>query len=163
MTQRLLALPDPREFRGALVDTNLLLLLAAGELVPERIAQLPRLEGFLPEHHRALNDYVRRFRRRVTTPHVLTEVSNLARQWPEPLRSDAFGHFASQWKTLRERHSPAAKLAGDRAFVALGLADIGILHAAANRLLVLTMDRDLTGELTARRIASINWRDFMNW
>lgn len=163
MTQRYLALPEPRKFRGALVDTNLLLLLAAGELAPEQIMQLPRLKGFLLQHHQALSAYLQRFRRRVTTPHVLTEVSNLARQWPEPVRSGAFRHFASQWKTLRERHSPAVSLAGDRAFVALGLTDTGILQAAANRLLVLTMDRDLTGELAARRIASIHWHDFMDW
>jgi len=160
MNAAFIVLPETHRFRGVLIDTGLLLLMAAGELAPNRIPQLPRLHGFSFEHYRRLRDYIRHFRSRVTTPHILAEVSNLTRQWPEPVRSQAFGHFAASWSLLRERHTPARCAIGDSAFLSLGLTDAGILQIASQRLLVLTIDRDLTGALAQRRIGVVNWGDF---
>lgn len=155
------ALPGPHRFRGVLVDTGLMLLVAAGELAPNRIPQLPRLRGFSLEHYTRLRDYIRLFRLRITTPHILAEVSNLARQWPEPIRSQAFEHFAASWGLLQERHAAARYAVGDSAFSSLGLTDVGILQIARQRLMVLTIDRDLTGMLNQRGIHVINWWDLI--
>ncbi len=72
--------------QGLLIDSNLLLLLFVGQYDPTRIQKFKRTDQFTVGDYELLADYVEQFRELVTTPSILTEVSNLLGQLPENLR-----------------------------------------------------------------------------
>ncbi len=61
---------------GILVDTNLLLVLLIGK-INKRLIGGKRTEKYTEEHYYILVDFIKDFKRLITTPHILTEVSNL--------------------------------------------------------------------------------------
>ena len=83
---------------GVLVDANLLLLLAIGRFNKSLIPGFERTSNFLIDDYHLLESLVRQFSRIISTPHVLTEVSNLTTKLPEnvrfPFRQDF--HLASE-------------------------------------------------------------------
>jgi hypothetical protein len=92
--------------KGALVDTNLLLLLLIGSydraLVGER--GFKRVAKYTVEDFATLVLFLRHFKRSVTTPHILTEVSNLAGQLPDDHKSRCFKTFVGTFQTFAELH-----------------------------------------------------------
>jgi hypothetical protein len=67
-----------REHRksGILVDTNLLLVLLIGT-VNKHLIGGKRTEKYTEDHYHILVNFLNDYRRLITTPHILTEVSNL--------------------------------------------------------------------------------------
>ena len=76
--------------QGILIDTNILLLYFVGTVNRERISQFNRTEKFTPEDYDILQSMMQQFQKIVTTPNILTEVSNLINQIKEPERSQCF-------------------------------------------------------------------------
>lgn len=68
--------------KGILLDTNLLLLMVVGSYAPPRIASFKRTRVYSLEDFQLLHGLVSQFETRWTTPNILTEVDNLARQLP---------------------------------------------------------------------------------
>ncbi len=64
--------------RGLLLDTSPLLLLYLGLYAPQQIERFPRTrsEGFTRKDYEFILDFAGGFDRLITTPHILTEVSN---------------------------------------------------------------------------------------
>ena len=63
---------------GLLIDTNLLVLFLVGKTNKSRILSFQRTQAYTLEDLELLERLVEQFRTLITTPHVLTEVSNLA-------------------------------------------------------------------------------------
>jgi hypothetical protein len=141
---------------GLLLDSNLYVLYLVGKTNERRIARFGRTEQYTVAEFRLLNWIVDQFPAMITTPHVLTEVSNLA-----GLREPELGTLRSILHGLTEKSREvfeASKLVlADRAFARLGLADAAILLAAASGCLVLTADLALHLELAARGLGAINF------
>lgn len=66
--------------KGILVDANLLVVLLVGKLGPEHLknCRATKSNSFTPDDYSLLVQGVAKFDKLVTTPHILTEVSNLA-------------------------------------------------------------------------------------
>jgi hypothetical protein len=62
---------------GLLVDTNLLLLYLVGKTNPDRIRNFKRTSRYTVEDFELLDEIMGQFKTLVTTPHILTELSNL--------------------------------------------------------------------------------------
>lgn len=62
---------------GLLIDTNLLVLYIIGHYDPKRITSDKRTHTYTPEDFDLLINFMGLFRRFITTPNILTEVSNL--------------------------------------------------------------------------------------
>ena len=62
---------------GLLVDTNLLLLHLIGRTNKNRILKFKRTQAYTIEDFELLERFIAEFKILITTPHVLTEVSNL--------------------------------------------------------------------------------------
>ena len=62
---------------GLLVDTNLLLLYLIGRTNRNRISKFKRTQAYTIEDFDLLHRFMAEFKTLITTPHVLTEVSNL--------------------------------------------------------------------------------------
>lgn len=62
---------------GVLVDTNLMVLLLVGRAHKRRIREHKRTSDYTVRDYDLLEQLIAEFQRIVTTPHVLTEISNL--------------------------------------------------------------------------------------
>ena len=87
--------PSARFSNPLFVDTNLLLVLVVGLLDPEQVEKFKRTRSYTREDYSLLSDFVSGYDGLLTTPNVLTEVSNLAGYLSEPLRKQAFATLAA--------------------------------------------------------------------
>ena len=70
---------------GVIVDTNLLLLYVVGAQNPERIGRFTRTDTFTKDDFDLIDRLFGYVETAVTTPSILTEVSNLLGQLPKQI------------------------------------------------------------------------------
>jgi hypothetical protein len=141
-----------------LVDANLLLLLVVGLVDKQRIGKVGRTDGFDIEAFDLLVETVNEFRYRVTTPHVLTEASDLlCKGAHEPLASILVNQLFAIVDVSEERFVTARKLARDPLARPFGLADSGIIEVAQRGCSILSVDAGLCSELQRRHLSVRNF------
>jgi hypothetical protein len=133
--------------KGILVDANLLLLYFVGFFDRSQIQRFKRTRQFTPEDHDVLVSLLQSFDKWVTTPNILTEVSNLSGQFGEPVRSSYFKAFSRGISLLKEQYVESSRTAEGEHFVSMGLTDTAILSLAVAGHLVLTDDFPLAQRL----------------
>jgi hypothetical protein len=145
--------------KGLLIDTNLLLLYFIGHAVPEIQATFKPLRnrGFTQEDFERLNHLVALFSRVVTTPHILTEVSNHCDKLKGRHRSMYGKSVVPLIKHLNEERIASSTLCECDGFVDFGLTDTAISEVSRGKYLVLTADFPLYGHLKKRRVDVINY------
>lgn len=144
---------------GVLVDTNLLLLYFVGICDRGQIERFRRTrDRFVAEDFETLMRVFKRFDTVVTTPHVLTEVSNLLGQLSGQTKTICFGLFAQHISLMNEKHTPAKDLSNSPTFVKFGMADLSIEYAAQGYL-VLTDDFPLSGYLSSKGLDVLNFNN----
>lgn len=111
MTDALTALLLRFRGRAVLIDTNILLMYVVGTLDPRLIPTLKRTKIFTVEDYTTLSQFLEHFRTIVTTPNILTEVSNLLDgSIAEPRRTRVFQIFAEAVKVIPERYIHKGRL-----------------------------------------------------
>jgi hypothetical protein len=85
--------------KGLLVDSNLLLLYFVGAYDPERISTFKGTysRGFSEDDFNLLFRLIALFEKIVTTPNILTEVSNLSSQLRKDEKRSYYLDFAAQY------------------------------------------------------------------
>jgi hypothetical protein len=149
-----------RKYRrqGVLVDTNLWLLYFVGIIDRSYISDFKRTSIYTIEDFDILQAFLKRFSRIITTPHILTEVSNWLSYLPDHLKLIGFDRLAASVKVLLyEELFQALPVTEILAFRRYGLTDIGIQHIAKDRYLVLSDDLRLVGHLQAEGIDVLNF------
>jgi hypothetical protein len=101
--------------------------------------------------------FVSIFKQVVTTPSVLAEVSNLAGQLGDRLKSQCFDVFARYIQVLDERQIASATVAHSSEFMRFGLTDAAILQITAGSMIVLTDDFRLAGYMEQRGLPVLNF------
>jgi hypothetical protein len=151
--------------KGILVDANLLVVLLVGNLGPAHLknCRATKSNSFTPDDFFRLQRFVVQFDTLVTTPHILTEVSNLAGRLPEPLLGQFRALFRDVVKSLYEQSLPAKEIAQDAQFLRFGLTDTAIKMIAPGRYLVLTAEWRLCGLLQQRKVDVINFNHFRDF
>jgi hypothetical protein len=145
-----------------LVDANILLLLVIGSTAPDRLGTMTRTKGYSEDDFEQASSIVGQFRWSVTTPHVLSQTSDLLR------RTGAYGKLARALSSklhavfivTQEHFVPARVLARPREFHDLGLADASVLDAAHRGCTVLTDDLALHNVILSRGDKSINFTEW---
>lgn len=140
-----------------LIDTNLLLVLLIATVDPEQVPRFKRTRKYSLTDAALLNDYAGEYEGILVTPHVLTEVSNLAGQLSEPLLGvirDQLSALVPQWI---EHAEPAADVVGDVLFRRFGLTDAAIGRAAGKAVAVLTDDLPLYASLSRAGVNAVNF------
>lgn len=132
---------------GILLDTNVLLLLLIAQFKPDLVGAR-RLEKYSLADAELLMAYVSRFKRIFTTPHVLTETSNLAAQIVKgQLRTQFFSAlyplFCGQGESAFVHCTALDGEIKPSVFVPLGLTDAWLSAVSASGRLLLTDDLDL--------------------
>jgi len=141
---------------GLLIDTNLLLLYLIGRTNKSRIPLFKRTQRYTVEDFDLLKLLLSQFETLITTPHVLTEVSNLS-SLQEPELSRLRTLFKETTEHTLELYDESRHVMSDRAFNRLGLADAAIATVCRRSLLVLTDDLELYHALTIRGVDAINF------
>jgi hypothetical protein len=143
--------------KGLLVDTNLLLVYFVGRYDPERVSRFKKTMAFSADEFLLLAKFLDAFDNVITTPNVVTEVSNLSGQLAENLRTDFYRNFAKAIPRFEEHYSSSASIASSAHFDRFGLTDSGIAGLAKDNYLVLTDDLSLFGYLQNLGIDAINF------
>lgn len=149
---------------GIVLDTNILLLYFIGIVDVNLISRFKRTKNkFSVEDYYLLSNLLRYFSKIATTPHILTEVSNLSGELRDRVKQDFFSRFAKGITLLEEHYTCSADLAKMPAFVKFGLTDAGIAHLETH--LVLTEDFALAQYLQSKKTDVMNFNHirFMSW
>ncbi len=146
--------------RALLLDANLLLVLIVGEVSRGEVGRFKRTRAYSADDYDLLRRAVDWFAPVVVTPHILTEVSNLAGQLDGRLRAQAFVVLAAVIPALDERVARSSDVVRDPLFRRLGLSDAAVAFIVRNEprpVTVLTDDLDLYLALTAAGADAINF------
>lgn len=145
--------------KGVLLDSNLLLLYFVGRYDPERIGTFKRTysQGFTVDDFELLCRLLDCFGTVVTTPNILTEVSNLSNQLHNDEKDSYYVVFANRADLLAERYTESKKICILEHFKRYGLTDSGIISCAKGNYLVVTDDASLVGCLENLGIDVINF------
>lgn len=149
--------PLLERYRGkpVILDANILLLHWCASFDPELVQTFKRLNSFSGEDIALLHQTLKSFSAITTTPHVLTEVSNLANSLPNWMKEDWSTHFSKQIQVISEEWISATSIAtGD--FMKLGLTDAGLAELAKTHV-ILTLDFPLSNSLESRGLNVINF------
>jgi len=150
--------------RGALIDANLLVLYLVGKTNKRRIREFKPCDVFEIEDFDLLEALVEYLGKPITTPHVLTEVSNLAK-----LDGKELSAFRQRYKLLVEQmdefYDASRVVVANEAFMPLGLTDAAIAMLQRRSLLVLTVDLRLWDTLQRRGVDAVNFNHLraLNW
>lgn len=150
--------------KNVLLDSNLLLLLVSASADIRLLRSIKRIAEFAVQDYDLLVRFLKSFRILVTTPHILTEVSNLAKSLSGSYRRDFFNKLAALIHSnehdsgVKERWTPALILASLPEFSSLGITDCALGDLAFDALVV-TADYRLSGVLRNRGIPVLNFRD----
>jgi hypothetical protein len=136
------ALIDKHRSKGVLVDTNLLVLLLIGSVDKRRILASKRTQSFTIEDFDLLSGLIDWFGKVVTTPHVLSQVSDLTDLPGKDLQTIR-NLFNSLLDHMEESYDASSILVTHDFFSRFGLADSAIATVCTRGILVLTTDLKL--------------------
>ncbi len=140
-----------------LVDTDLLVLLTVGTASDSFIGAHKRTKTYTVDDFVLLKSILADAARLITTPNILSETSNLIRQFAMPGRARVIDAFRDIAASARETYVPSVDAMARWEFENLGLTDASILAARDEDFVVITDDVGLY-------IASISaGRDALNF
>lgn len=154
MNNHLARLIKQYDNRGLLLDSVLFILLVVGTHNPKLIGKDKRLATYTHEDFDLLFSFVKLFKKFITTPNVLTEVSNLSGHL---FKTDFPAKFAQYINLMDEHYVPAKKICNSDLFYDVGITDTAIADLAKDQYLVLTDDLRLVGKLEKRSVDVINF------
>lgn len=149
--------PLLRRFRGkpVILDTNVLLFYWCAAFDSKLISTFKRLNSFSGEDIELLHRTLKSFTKISTTPHVLTEVSNLANSLPQWRKEAWASYFARQVEVVDEKWILAQAIVQTPA-IFLGLTD-AVLCSLASTHVILTIDFPLSNFLESRKLNVVNF------
>lgn len=144
--------------KGAIIDTPLLLLYFIGKYDINRIKTFKRTEIYSEEEFYIIGNLILgHFSKILTTPNILTEISNLSGQLPE--KEKFYEKLKTEINILDEKYFPSKTLCENEKFSEFGLTDISIKFLANRKYLIITDDLPFVNFLQNKKIPVINW----NW
>ncbi len=155
---------DRHKGKDVLMDSNLLLLWVIGDYDPKIIHKCKRVKQFEEKDYYILIELLTSFKKIITLPNVLTEVSNLLRislegKWKE----EVFSKFKERIGLLPENFCPSITGANCKHFLKIGLTDSVIVEIARRDLLVLTEDILLIKILQDNNIDAVNFNHIRSY
>jgi hypothetical protein len=150
--QYLLGLIRKYKKKGLFLDTNILLLYIIGSLDKSLIRNTKSTAMFDARDYEKIKVFIDYFDIKVTSPHVLTEVSDL------------LGESSNYQKLLKtfinfsiEKYKTSAEIAENKSFSKFGLADSAILEISKGSHLIFTADNRFYGYLNSIGVDALNF------
>jgi hypothetical protein len=142
--------------RPAILDSNLLLLDWCAGFDDTLIRSFKRLSSFERLDAVLLSEVMKLFPSVWTTPHILTEVSNLTTSLPSWRKDDWCRFYSEKVRLLPEIYAPSSEIVSDLSAIRFGLTDTALVRLAATHV-VLTIDWPLSNLLESRKLLVINF------
>jgi hypothetical protein len=146
----------PKSSQTAILDTNLVLLWLVAKSDPGLLARYKRVQMFTDRDIPLLDQMLGSFQRNLTTPQVLTEVSNFLGQAPPYAQQQLKSTFAEYISARQEIYVRSADLATHRVFLELGLTDCSLEDASFQHTII-TTDYRLTGKIVSMGGRALNF------
>lgn len=147
----------PYAGKSAVLDSNLLLFYWSMWFDPKLIRTFKRLSGFAEMDFVLLCETLKAFRPMQTTPHVLTEVSNLMNALHGSRKAVWANYFSRQIQLIDEHPLSSATVASVTGpFMRFGLTDAGLAYLA-EKCVILTIDFPLSNWLERRGLHVVNF------
>ena len=143
--------------RGALIDTNLMVLLAVGRYDRRRIETFKNTRAYLPSDYDLIEEIYHYFPVIVATPNVLTEVDNLVRQIPSKEYAAISAILSDLYRATNEIYQAANLAVGHSIYHHVGLADTISMMVASQVYLVITADFELSNRLNSSGFDALNF------
>ena len=133
------------------LDSNILVLLIVGQVRPNLLQVLsPGNISFAIDDFELIKEIILEYGEPVTTPYILSEVSSLLNKLDHNSRIECLEQLSKYIPLLDNQYTPPEELSVDPLFSVYGIADISILSASEDSL-VLTEDNPLIGLLQKSR------------
>jgi len=143
--------------KGILIDSNILLVWTIGSFSLALIRGFKRTAAYTPRDFNLIHSLLGRFKRVVTMPGIIAEVSNLSGQLAGNIRDRFWKSYGTQICEFEEYFQRGATISTEGLFSKLGYTDTGIVLAARSGHLVLTDDFRLYIELSRAGLPVINF------
>jgi hypothetical protein len=140
-----------------LVDSNLLILSLIGRYNSTLIVKYKRTQQYSVEDFQILENLFAWFGSILTTPNILTEVSNLSFPLNKQTNCQLFSTFHKFIGTLEEKFIDSASGSSNSAFSRFGLTDSALYELGNQDCLVLTDDFPLYSYLEDQKIDVLNF------
>ena len=141
------------KFKEVIIDTNVLLLLLMGLYNKRELAKL----NYKEEELALLVEFLRNFDRKVVTPQVLAEISNLAENKLKGKFSDFIENSIRTLMHLEEKYVKKNDiLQKEKEVKDFGITDTSLIEAVNRDRLLLTADGPLFGYCSSNRIPVIH-------
>jgi hypothetical protein len=144
--------------KDLLIDANLALLYLVGGYDLRLIGdgKYNKLSKYNTEDYYLLLRLKKVFKKAVTTPHVLTEVSNLINDLPEQTKAECLKKFHMTFVEIDELTIPSMEAAQRPEFHFLGLTDSG-LALVSDQFLIVTDDARLVKKMNESGLEALNF------
>lgn len=137
--------------RGAIIDTNLCVLLFVGKIDIEKVGKHRRVKQYAKQDYVLLKRMTDCFEKLYTTPNIVTEISNIIGSGDQEIVkgiSSLLRHYVCR-SELEESYVPSREAVKDKFSSFLGVADVAAKIVASRQLLLITDDLSLA--LAAQR------------
>jgi len=145
--------------KSVLVDTNLLLLFFVGAVNAGDVPKFKRTRKYSEQDYANRCRFLNGFDYIVTTPNILTEVSNLGGHLRGDYRWQFFNHIAMSAQVMQEKYRNSMECAASPMCNNFGLADTVAFSVAGNRHLLLTDDSALAKYAGARGVDVVHFKN----
>lgn len=153
--------------KGILIDTNLLLLYLVGKYDKNFIKQFKKTEQFSIEEFNFLDKFISKFRKVITTPHILAELSNFSFQIKEPKLKSYLGVLITVVREMEEKYISKDLITRNSLINRLEFTDLSIMEATLDKkCLVLTNDFKFAAYLEINKCEVMNFnhlRQYIIW
>lgn len=142
-----------------MLDTNLFLVYVVGLVSPTLISEFKRTTAYSASDFLRLTTFMGQFRRVTTTPHILTEVTDLLETLNRSRQNHLFFALRQSLSNFEELYIPSLQLADHQPtrFDKFGLADSMLAELATQDYLILTDDLSLIGYLESLGLPVVNF------
>ena len=142
---------------GLIIDTNLMILYLVGKYNPDQIKSFKRTQKYTLDDFKLLKQLIKFFKTLLTTPNILTEVSNLTSSLNEQTKGKFFISFKTLIGSLKEEYINSIIASEGKIFSDFGLSDAAIYELANENYLVLTDDLPLYHLLSGIGVSVISF------
>jgi hypothetical protein len=162
MNPELLRLVREHRARGIVIDTNILLLYVVGQYDRNLIGTFKRVKSYSEQDFFCLLRFLQEFSHIITTPHILTEVTDLSGNLNKDPDYLFFEGLRDQIGTFTEQTDSSQNVCQTDGFIKFGLADAYVSELARSGELVLTDDFPLYHYLSSQGLPTINFNHLRN-
>jgi rRNA-processing protein FCF1 len=149
--------------KGIVIDSNLLLYFFVGSYNNNLVSNFKVTKKFGIKGFDMLCYIINYFDKIITTPHILTEISNLSNKMDVRYKADYFNIFFQKLEKMDEIFFSAIENLSDENVRKFGLTDSAIVNLSKTKsYLILTEDFHLSNILSSRGIDVINFNHLLD-